>query len=151
MKKPNPLIETIKFALILAIPLVCFAMLWQCKNPHQAPPETVISNNRAQMERELRRLLREDSLCAQFLQGTLNALESDTTTAGRLRYFHEHVTPQATASFRSKWDSMYRGDTSQSQILYGILGENAGPDCTAEETELFFSALKTADGLPVVP
>ncbi len=180
MKKKNPLNEVIKFAIIFVIPLLIFHWFTSCKrNPEVR--EVTISNNRAQVEREIRKMLKEDSLCREFFQGIIPALVSDTIHPSR--WFNENVPDVVKVAFKAKWDSLYKDNSaSQAQVLFGILSENPSvcgfgrlteaqkekyssrvtfedvpvgyqtiDVISPEEVELIFSGIKMPDGSPIFP
>lgn len=136
--------------------------------------EAVISNKRAHLEYEIRKMIREDSLCGEFLSGLMPAYLSDTIPANQVKWFNENVSIAAKNAFKAKWDSHHKSD---SQVLYGILSENpqlCGADnlsdsefeilqdreirnyvktgrkeITPEEVELLCSGIKMPDGRPI--
>lgn len=139
--------------------------------------EAVISNKRAHLEYEIRKMIREDSLCGEFLSGLIPAYLSDTIPANQAKWFNENVSITAKNAFKAKLDSLLEVDSHFSpQLLYGILSENpqlCGADnlseseyeifqyreirnyvktgrieTTSEEIEILCSGIKMPDGKP---
>ena len=180
MKKQNSLYEVIKFAIIFAIPMLILYWYPSYKRNSEVQKVT-ISNNRAQIEREIRKMLKEDSLCLEFFQGIIPVLVSDTIHPSR--WFNENVPDDAKEAFKAKWDSLYKDNSAfQARVLFGILSENPGvcgfyrlteaqkekysnritsedvpigyqtiDVISPEEVELIFSGIKMPDGSPIFP
>lgn len=139
--------------------------------------EAVISNNRMQLEREIKKMINEDSLCGEFLSYLIPAYLSDTIPANQAKWFNENVSIAAKNAFKAKLDSLLEVDSHFSpQLLYGILSENpqlCGADnlseseyeifqyretrnyvktgrieITPEEIEILCSGIKMPDGKP---
>lgn len=180
MKKQNPLNEVIKLAIIFVTPLLIFHWYPSCKRNSEVP-EVAISNNRTQIVHEIRKMIKEDSLCREFFQGIIPAFVSDTIHPSR--WFNENVPDVAKVAFKAKWDSLYKDNSaSQAQVLFGILSED--PEIcgfgrlteaqkekysnrvtfedvpvgyqtidviSPEEVELVFSGIKMPDGSPIFP
>lgn len=87
--------------------------------------DVAISNNRMQLEREIRKMIKEDSLCCEFFRGIIPAYISDTIPGNQAKWFNENVSSAAKVAFKAKWDSLYKNDSMyQTQVLFGILSEN---------------------------
>lgn len=139
--------------------------------------EAVISNNRMQLEREIKKMINEDSLCGEFLSYLIPAYLSDTIPANQAKWFNENVSITAKNAFKAKLDSLLEVYSHFSpQLLYGILSENpqlCGADnlseseyeifqyretrnyvktgrieITPEEIEILCSGIKMPDGKP---
>lgn len=139
--------------------------------------DVAISNNRMQLEHEIKKMINEDSLCGEFLSYLIPAYLSDTIPANQAKWFNENVSIAAKNAFKAKLDSLLEVDSHFSpQLLYGILSENpqlCGADnlseseyeifqyreirnyvktgrieITSEEIEILCSGIKMPDGKP---
>lgn len=151
MKKLNPIREAAKYILILAIPLLIIVLFRnEKKEPVIIRPlaNNTVTDIRTPMDYKIRQLLAEDSLCAQYLNGTINALRSDTTITAQVSYFRQHVSAQADSAFHAEWLFSFGSDPDKSSTFHAILAETAGSESTSESVELFFSAIHSGESDP---
>lgn len=119
--------QKIGLGLILGLCLVGYALFKTGWCGRQSEPQEIpISNDRSQLERELRVALREDSLFRDYLDYARVALSLYCPASEQSAWFLENVPAGAENGFRERWNAIHekldKGKNYES-VFYGIMSE----------------------------
>ena len=116
--------------LLVAIPVLVLNafIIPGCKNK-DSKSETTISNNRAELEREVRKGLQQDSLFREYWQYMVTALSLDCSAKEQGEWFIENVPAGAEEAFRKRWNTInerLENGKSYEDIFTSLVAENLG-------------------------